>query len=291
MNEPERSKIVPNTFQTPNALVDEYLRYLTGNETKCYLVINRKTLGWLKRQDNIALIQIIGLTGLAEATVREVLISLCNFRLVLKTAGNDPRKNWGDEYALQMDDKTIDLAGLKARAEASKEKAQAKIAKARAARHPVLLDNTTLVEQDHPGLVGQDAQKPLSKAINVVDGETPGVNLFREFEARIGPITPFIADALPDLEKEHSAPWVLEAMKLAEAGGKRSYNYIDGILKRWKVEGYGTDFPALKKKGNGNHAQNNSASPTIPACPDPETLAAARRVLEKRRAQQAPINA
>ena len=42
---PAPSKIIPNTFQTPNALTDEVMRLLSGNEVKCYLVIVRKTFG------------------------------------------------------------------------------------------------------------------------------------------------------------------------------------------------------------------------------------------------------
>lgn len=62
-----------NSFQIPNALVDELLCELSGNELKCYLIIVRKTKGWQKEEDAISLSQFESLTGLS----RNVVINSC----------------------------------------------------------------------------------------------------------------------------------------------------------------------------------------------------------------------
>ncbi len=62
MTEPS-SKIIPNSFQTPNFFVDACLAYLTGNEYKCLSFLARKTFGWQKRSDRISKSQIALVTG------------------------------------------------------------------------------------------------------------------------------------------------------------------------------------------------------------------------------------
>ena len=45
------SRFIVNSFQLPNAVVDELLRDISPNALKCYLVIVRKTIGWQKEWD------------------------------------------------------------------------------------------------------------------------------------------------------------------------------------------------------------------------------------------------
>jgi hypothetical protein len=67
------SKIIPNSFQTPNFYIDECMQYLTGNEVKCLVFIARKTFGWQKRSDRVAKLQIIMATGLGNETTDKVM--------------------------------------------------------------------------------------------------------------------------------------------------------------------------------------------------------------------------
>jgi len=61
--------------------------------------------------------------------------------------------------------------------------------------------------------------------------------IFRLYEANIGPLTPLLADALKDAEETYSTAWVAEAIEIAVKNNKRSWRYCEAILKRWKDEG------------------------------------------------------
>lgn len=55
---------IPNSFQVPNALVDEIISTINPNSLKCYLVVIRKTVGWQKEWDKISTSQLMKLTGI-----------------------------------------------------------------------------------------------------------------------------------------------------------------------------------------------------------------------------------
>lgn len=160
---PAPSKIIPNAFQKPNWIVDVVMRYLPGEHYKCLDVVIRKTLGWMKERDRISTSQIVDLTGISEKTVYKVMKELCAFGLVIKTDGNNV-KNQGNEWALQMDDRFVDLSGLMAwngkRVQVNKRRTQAASYK----KWVVSCDDTTPVARQYGGVVGRQTQKPLSKA-------------------------------------------------------------------------------------------------------------------------------
>ena len=62
-------------------------------------------------------------------------------------------------------------------------------------------------------------------------------NIFQIYEENIGIITPVIANALIELEKEYPVNWIEEAMKEAVKSNIRKLRYIEAILKNWKEEG------------------------------------------------------
>jgi phage replication O-like protein O len=97
------SKIIPNSFQTPNFFIDGCLAYLTGNEFKCLSFLARKTFGWQKRSDRIAKSQIAVVTGLNSETVDNCMEKLVAFGLVVRMAENNIG-NDGVEWALETDD-------------------------------------------------------------------------------------------------------------------------------------------------------------------------------------------
>lgn len=71
------SKFIPNSFQVPNAVIDELMAELTGAELKCYLYVLRKTKGWNKESDAISVSQFMEACNLSNRKV----IDACN-RLV-----------------------------------------------------------------------------------------------------------------------------------------------------------------------------------------------------------------
>jgi len=100
------SKIIPNSFQTPNFYVDECMPYLTGNEMKCLILFSRKTFGWQKYSDRISKSQMMTATGLGNETVDKVISSLVEFALVLRLAENNGRNN-GVKWGLQTDSSLV----------------------------------------------------------------------------------------------------------------------------------------------------------------------------------------
>ena len=71
------NRFIPNSFQVPNAVIDEYLAKLSGNAFKCYAFIARQTTGWQKQSDRISLSQFMAKCGVKDrrtaiAAIKEV---------------------------------------------------------------------------------------------------------------------------------------------------------------------------------------------------------------------------
>jgi DnaD/phage-associated family protein len=64
-------------------------------------------------------------------------------------------------------------------------------------------------------------------------------NIFKLYEENIGPLTPIIADTLKEAEELYLAEWISDAIELSVKNNKRSWKYVEAILKRWKEEGRG----------------------------------------------------
>ncbi len=62
-------------------------------------------------------------------------------------------------------------------------------------------------------------------------------NIYRLYEDNIGPLTPLIADALKDAEKEFPVSWIEEAIRIAVESNARSWRFIQVVLDRWQREG------------------------------------------------------
>lgn len=63
------------------------------------------------------------------------------------------------------------------------------------------------------------------------------LNIFALYEDTIGLLSPIIAERLQEAEQRYPPGWIQEAFELAALQNKRSWNYIDAILKRWGSEG------------------------------------------------------
>ena len=95
------SKFIPNSFQLPNAIVDDMLCKLSGNACKIYLLIVRKTRGWHKEADKISYSQIQKYTGINHrATISKALDDLLELGLIFVQKGNEKSMS---EYRLNDD--------------------------------------------------------------------------------------------------------------------------------------------------------------------------------------------
>lgn len=78
---------IPNSFQVPNALIDEVVADLSGAELKCYLFIVRKTVGWNKKSDAISISQFMSALKLSNKTVVDACKRLAELGLILQKTG------------------------------------------------------------------------------------------------------------------------------------------------------------------------------------------------------------
>lgn len=62
-------------------------------------------------------------------------------------------------------------------------------------------------------------------------------NIFHLYEDNFGPLTPMIADALKDAERDYPMHWIEDAMRLAVESNARSWRYVVKVLERWHAEG------------------------------------------------------
>ena len=260
---PSPSRIIPNTFQTPNLLTDNVMQYLTGNEVKCYLVIVRKTLGWHKGSDRIARSQIMTATGLGESAVDAAMASLTDFRLVFRVAENNPRANIGVEWALNLDDLMIKWDLMQKRASETREAKSKSVAKARKAKGGV--DGQPYLDgQGGGGVDGHGTQKPLSKANNNDDDTARKSDIAALYEQEFGALTPLIADAIRDAEKEFPEEWIRQAMKIAVERGARNWRFVLAVLNESQAK---KTAPNLNRKDNPK-GKRHDAKPRPTSKPD-----------------------
>ncbi|MBI2936168.1 MAG: DnaD domain protein [Chloroflexi bacterium] len=70
-----------------------------------------------------------------------------------------------------------------------------------------------------------------------VEEVTPKRSIFHFYEQHVGVVTPLLADALKEAEALYPASWIEEAFSEAALNNKRSWRYVEAILRRWKEEG------------------------------------------------------
>jgi len=65
-------------------------------------------------------------------------------------------------------------------------------------------------------------------------------NIYKLYEANIGPITPIMAEMLKEDEAEYPYEWIEAAVAEAVERNKRSWRYVRAILNAWKERGRDT---------------------------------------------------
>lgn len=94
------SKYIVNSFQVPNAIVDEVMARVSGNAFKCYMLIVRKTTGWHKTSDRIAATLFIEKAGIGKKlTVYKALEELETLKLII----SDKKRGQISSYQLNFD--------------------------------------------------------------------------------------------------------------------------------------------------------------------------------------------
>lgn len=158
------SKFIPNSFQHPNAYVDEYMPLLTGNEYKVLTYAIRRIIGFQKTDDRISISQFAdgiksrdgqrldGGTGLGEGAVRAALKELIKYKLIVVVAQSNSQLNLPPLFTLQWNSDYVDKEGLERRMNDKKTLDAGKADKARVGLPPRSNGRTGSNGQTTPGL-------------------------------------------------------------------------------------------------------------------------------------------
>ena len=84
---------------------------------------------------------------------------------------------------------------------------------------------------------GEEPSEGSSGADEAPAGVQERPNIFALYEDTIGLLSPIIAERLKEAEERYPPGWIWEAFEIAALENKRSWQYIDAILKRWGSEG------------------------------------------------------
>jgi len=110
----------------------------------------------------------------------------------------------------------------------------------------------TVAYEDTNKIPSKKTEEEAAAAAKNEDAEVGAV--FTAFEENISQLTPHLSDVIGAAIDELSPAWVLAAIRLAVERNKRSWRYIDGILKSWRAQGH-MDYPAQEQAqpaGNGS---------------------------------------
>jgi DNA replication protein len=88
----------------------------------------------------------------------------------------------------------------------------------------------------HKGVLKPADRSEIGKEVEVITAEEK-LNIYALYEENIGILTPIIADELKDAELNYPNDWIEDAFREAVERNKRSWRYIESILRRWAVEG------------------------------------------------------
>ncbi len=292
-----KATFVPNSFQTPNAYVDQIMPLLTDAEYKVLSYATRRILGFQKRQDRISISQFTegtrskdgdvldSGTGLSIETVKRCLASLAEFGLMERVEENDPKTNDGILWGLQWDDEQVNWQALLERDE-KKAKANAeRIAKARSVRQnatpPSGTERTPFYPTDPPPFCGTETQKT---------GETQGnpdliikeaLELFKGYfgkflsEKELSRWT-ILYEAAGKERSEELLVWAFKKeIHLTNRGGL--LDSLETAAKNWREKS--------QPKG-ANHAKRNT-TPRASSKPTDAEDAASRKLAEQIRADRA----
>ena len=75
-------------------------------------------------------------------------------------------------------------------------------------------------------------------------GDDSFSSVCKKYQGEIGLLTPIIADKIKLALEEYPAEWIEEAIDIAVTNNARNWGYTDGILKRWKVDGFKNKKPS-----------------------------------------------
>lgn len=118
-------------------------------------------------------------------------------------------------------------------------------------KQPPIIPNT-LIPLSHKEL--KDTTTTVSDAQNeLID------SIVRAYEQEIGKLTPAVTNDILAVIEDYPLEWFAEAFREAARNNKPNWRYAEGILKRWKVDGYKVDTRTRKSNNGHKPAKSTSA--------------------------------
>ena len=130
-----------------------------------------------------------------------------------------------------------------------------------------------------------DKDKELDKEIDKEkEVEEDLANIIKIYEENIGMVTPLIGDQIKDALSQYPASWVGDAIKRAVDRNKRSWGYIEGILRSWHTDGKDDSVPKSKgKKDRDKFIEGGYSESVCRTEEDAERLKAIREDFKRKR--------
>ena len=181
------SRIVPNSYQTPNLYTDRLMAYLNGDEWKTLHYALRRTFGFNRERDRISVSQFMSGngrldeagrlleygTGLSHGTQLEAINSLMRFGILIEVAPNN-RENHGRLWELQLDESRIRFDLLEERHAAARRVNQRRTAKARQAALGAVAGSGYAAMDNLPAAGGSLSDRPAGVVCGTDRGRSVG---------------------------------------------------------------------------------------------------------------------
>lgn len=107
-----------------------------------------------------------------------------------------------------------------------------------------------------------------------VDFET----VVNAYENNIGIITKKMSSTIKDASTKYPIPWIVEAIVIAGDKGVRKWNYVEGILRNWQVEGKGERNGVNKTTAAWDIVKSQASCQSNPDFQDEKILEAVRPI-------------
>jgi DnaD/phage-associated family protein len=104
---------------------------------------------------------------------------------------------------------------------------------------------------------GETKKEPIKN----ISSSSTGGRIFEIYEQEIGALTPLVRDAIVEAEQTYPPDWLPEAIGIAAASNKRSWKYVEGILKNCKAKNIRPSLSNAEVKQNGKNRQSAASSP------------------------------
>jgi DnaD/phage-associated family protein len=83
----------------------------------------------------------------------------------------------------------------------------------------------------------QGAWSPEEQGEAIRNPQPERPNIFKLYEANIGPLTPIMAETLQEAEESYPPNWIEQAIRIAVENNVRRWRYVQAILDSWKERG------------------------------------------------------